>query len=285
MSVISNVTVTPNRIEALLRLINHDGGSTPTETLRGRFLIPALQTRGETDSTTPLVFNEARALGLITLANQVAQITLKDIARASVLEALERSLLWPEAAAEAGHRDFPFALAWMLTFDPLQPIPADISIAVSAETGQFLDMTSASRGEQMLHWTRYLGFTRELAVGNVRHFLPDPSAALRRQLDAIFGGAVQLEANVFMRRWADVCPVIDGGEARRQVEEWMRATNHANRMPPDDTISASASQALNHLDRSGEIELVSTGADHLKLSLALPGIMSAVSHIRRGRAA
>jgi hypothetical protein len=283
MSVVSRLTVTPSRIEALVRLVEHDGGSCPTDSISSRLVVQSLVSGGETNFDIGEVVAEAAALGLVEKDAQVVRLRIDDTSRESIIRRLDKIMLFPESARASGHDNFPYALAWMLTYDPLRPIPWNgLGIDIASETGQSLDITNDQRGQQMHYWARYLGFTRELQASGGRWFIPDPSVALRRHLEPLFNGDAELSASEFMHRWAERCPVVDGGTARVQVESWMRDTRKDERLPAANTISGSASQALNHLDRTGELRLVSTGADDSKLSLALPGAKSAISHIRRG---
>lgn len=94
-------------------------------------------------------------------------------------------------------------------------------------------------------WGDYLGF---FWVDHRRW--PDPTAALRDELPAIFGTHRELPATDFAFRVASHLPVLDGGRYRLQVEEtldpseWRRPTH-------SDLLSTSLSRAIWRLSQPG----------------------------------
>ena len=94
-------------------------------------------------------------------------------------------------------------------------------------------------------WGRYLGF-----LWQAEKLWIDPTRALREDLSLVFGDKEVLSATDFMRRVAEVLPVLDGGSYRKEVEaaldksQWQQPAR-------DDLLSTSLSRAIWRLIRAG----------------------------------
>jgi len=94
-------------------------------------------------------------------------------------------------------------------------------------------------------WGDYLGF---FWVDHRRW--PDPTAALRDELPAVFGPQKELSATDFVSRVASQLPVLDGGRYRHQVEEILDPSEW-RRPARSDLLSTSLSRALWRLSQPG----------------------------------
>jgi hypothetical protein len=94
-------------------------------------------------------------------------------------------------------------------------------------------------------WGDYLGF---FWVDHRRW--PDPTAAVREELPAVFGGASELPAAEFLRRLSARLPVLDDGRWRVEVEQALDPAAW-HRPAQDNLLSTSLSRALWRLAQPG----------------------------------
>lgn len=146
--------------------------------------------------------------------------------------------------------DFTRALAFLLTQDIYAQDFGTHATVQGLEQRQIRDegrraLQNDVRWNGLRFWSRYLGL-----FWVDQRLWPDPTVALREDLPLIFGSDRELSAADFMRRLAEVLPVLDGGGYRVDVEsaldpaEWHRPARA-------DLLSTSLSRALWRLSRPG----------------------------------
>ena len=113
-------------------------------------------------------------------------------------------------------------------------------------------ITKSDAGWQnLLYWGRYFGFVEWLEIGNNKFVIPDPSEAIIPQLSIIFAGETELPISKFIEQLGQNCPVLEGGEARenleaRMLDKFKRQSEH---------LSRSTSLALKRLELRGIIKI------------------------------
>ncbi|EXI65334.1 MAG: hypothetical protein AW08_03253 [Candidatus Accumulibacter adjunctus] len=107
-------------------------------------------------------------------------------------------------------------------------------------------------------WGDYLGF---FWVDHRRW--PDPTAAVREELPAVFGSARELPAAEFLRRLAERLPVLDGGRWRIEVESALDSAAW-HRPAQDNLLSTGLSRALWRLAKPGGPILLDSQADPME---------------------
>ena len=98
-------------------------------------------------------------------------------------------------------------------------------------------------------WGRYLGF-----LWQEEKLWIDPTRALREDLSLVFGDKEVLSATDFMRRVAEVLPVLDGGSYRKKVESALNKSQW-QRPARNDLLSTSLSRAIWRLKQAGVLVL------------------------------
>jgi hypothetical protein len=288
MSVISALTATPNRIEILCRLMSGPGeGGMERGDVQAMLSPSALRRQGNTDSggMAQEVVSEALRLGLIeSVAQEDKSALLRFVPPAEPAEQeirtrLERLLLNPDRAAEAGQRGFPLAMAWFLAQDPARPLrfSENIRQEILDQCGGEDDfgLTNLSRAEQFAYWARFLGYAWHMGVPDRPDaVVPDPTEALTRLLPQLLAGHGDVPLQAVMDAWRTACPVLEGGTARQELEERLIA----ERQRPADRLSRSTSLALTRIERRGLIRMQRL-ADAPALLLGSWQAVRPVSHI------
>jgi hypothetical protein len=162
------------------------------------------------------------------------------------------------SASNSSNHDLAKLIAWYLTQDPMDPPHNEKSVIAALQSHPALDELFGLKNQsygQFEDWVVYLGFAWahvSPSPERKRSITPDPTAYLRRIVDSVFEAAdtSTLPAAEFVRRCAAVCPVLEGGRFRAEVE-----TTADIRVEPDH-LSPATSQAWLRLEEDGIVTLV-----------------------------
>ena len=282
MSVIANLPVLPNRLSILLRQLSRSRDGFTRDELAELMSPPSLG-RGKT-SIFSAVLAEALRLGLVVetaIERGGNRLLLADDAKdLALIDLLERRLL-QDAGNESWDRGrFPEALAWFLMQDPMQPLMWDKNVRLRVvtdlgEASEALELTNKARFQNLVYWARFLGYAVKLGFSAIElgddtdvddddaqaadldaarataYVLPDPTEAIARRMPAIFRTEQQLKVEDFIKVWAPLLPVLEGGAIREQVEQQARA--EIVRQPK--AFSRATSLALRRLEQRRLIAL------------------------------
>lgn len=187
--------------------------------------------------------------------------------------------------SQKGARDLTNALSWFLTLSPGEsPIQMDGGGPRTAQSLQAKDFGPRQGNEETSNWpignaNRFGAFRRWACslgfawVSPNGELVPDPSAAIRDALPAIFGTRTELTAADFMANLGNCVPVVDQGRYREFVtKNWTRSVADSRE------TSASLTDALERLTNTGSI-LLDDRADAARVAKAGGATFS---HIRRG---
>lgn len=130
-----------------------------------------------------------------------------------------------------------------------------------------------------LTWSSFLGYGREMKVGDVEMLLPNAYDRLHPLLPDLLPAAQEELFGDFMARLAMACPELDGGIVYEKC--WASSRNTEAR---SNRVSLMVSTALRIMHEKKEIQLVYAGdaADVWTLFPAEGQPLSRVSHISRG---
>lgn len=155
---------------------------------------------------------------------------------------------WDKKGTRAA--DFTRALAFVLTqdiyaneFDKHEQVEELERFQVTDEDRRIFQNNTRWNG--LRFWGDYLGF---FWVDQRRW--PDPTAAVREELEEIFGNQNELSASEFIARLGERLPVLDGGRYRLKIEETLEASEW-QRPARQDLLSTSLSRALWRLSQPG----------------------------------
>ena len=171
---------------------------------------------------------------------------------------LSQKMLYPDQAELFKQSEFSYALAWLLTQDPFTPLLRSKGqhvekINTQLEESDPLRYTIAndSRWQNLLYWGRYFGCVEWLGIGNNKFVIPDPSEAIILQLPIIFAAETELPISKFVEQLGQAFPVLEGGEARENLEAKM--LDQFKRQ--FEYLSRSTSLALKRLELRGVIKI------------------------------
>lgn len=277
MSLVSNLEAVPNRVWALARLCASEGPLT-REDIKDR-MVPS----GEFANFN-LLINETRRLNILTQDGDTFRLSSsvrpRDVSQIDwFIRYVDDALLKPGTDGDAsdGNDEVKYALAWLLTCRPGIDIgwTDDQKPRMQEELGgEDYSISNSSRFAMLAYWARFLGY----AVGmdfNKRVIVPDPTEAIRRRLNDVFGKDRELTSNEFLARLAELCTVIEGGFARNEVEKRM------SRVREEHQISPATSIAVMRLAVDGEIDLIHKADAKIVLLDLMHGDPKRVSHVGR----
>lgn len=237
MSVITELTVVPSRVEAVYRyLLQRSDGEDRTD-LTAIMSPPALRRGDDEDSqagsaTVDVLIRGCVKLGVINEGDD-GRLRVADSVRTTLPQAparlrahLESVLLHPGAAANADQQDFPRVLAWFLTQNPARPVEfGNVKALAEEQLGTDIvtsSLTNQSRFQNFVYWARYLGFAWRYKVDR-EWVVPDPIEALGRHLPTLLSTDTAVPMSEVVERWRTALPVLEDGEARSEVERSLRA--------------------------------------------------------------
>lgn len=297
MSVINNFPAMPNRFAVVceyLHFLGEEGDSLETVEKQLSPLRSAdAQEEGVDDgsprtSMADAVLLEMEKLKLLTrseerisLHPEIRELAPKDNDWQMALRPhLFSRMVFPEVAPSFGQAEFPDALSWFLAQDPMEPLPwqgtqhAERIMKQLGENDPLNAIRNNSRYQNLVYWSRYLGFAERLSLQGADLVVPDPTEAITACIPFIFREGKEMPIQTFMQRLSEACPVMDGGVARRELE--VRLTPQLQLK--DRHLSRSTSLSLLRLQKRGVLVFKAV-SDAPAFVLDLGGETSPVSHI------
>jgi hypothetical protein len=262
------------------------GDSGETKTRLKEFMSPTVMRGRARKPMFDDVYAEARKLRLLTEIDDDPQGETRVVAAKpsirgrspealarTFLSAVERRLLFPDEAADCDQQTFPPTLAWFLMQSPKDPIPSSGNpaslIQNDLDDQSLSEVRDPAHFGSFVHWASYLGYASQFGADNDAessdgdddgssqaprepnsYVLPDPTRALARHLPSIFERTSQLTVREFMAAWSAICPVVEGGAVRNDIEALVA---RLQRRP--NWLSASTSLALTRLANRNLIHL------------------------------
>ncbi|SOY40290.1 conserved hypothetical protein [Cupriavidus phytorum] len=295
MSILTNFQAVPSRLFCVYAAVAEAENGLLREQLEAWATPPSLSKRGgnEEDGGSTALFsnslNEARRLGLVEDDGDRLRVPKAAVGRGrrngdlqdEFLSRMREVLFDTRRADEAGQTGVLYALAWLLTKSPLEPLGFSDAPQnqLREDLGEFAakaELSSKSSYQNLLYWARYLGFAVVVGDVSTRRAFPDPTSAIAAVLEQVLPNQGWIEIDLFLLRLAAIYPVLDGGSVREELEA-MRTT------PPaaDDRLSISLSLALQRLADRGSISLDAV-ADAKSRILDFGGGTKRASHVHLG---
>jgi hypothetical protein len=277
MSILQIVETSPGRVRGIVRLIvGHARQRLPEGELKALMSPPGLPLRSaaghddEEDGVTPRgaggraggpsmidkVVGACEKVGLVcredgnVSLNPALPAAARDPKTADQRLPLTMSELICDPKREENRR-LAQLIAWYLTLDPLNAPGDEKSVTAAHQKNpalqQHFEINNLSYG-QFEDWIVYLGFAwAGLGLNKTRSIFPDPTAYLRRSSLTLFDSQSQGEiaAAELVRRLALMCPVLDGGAHRLEINRIVGGVEQEGHLSP------AASQAWLRLQREG----------------------------------
>jgi hypothetical protein len=252
----TDFVVVPARMKAMLRLLWQEGA------LSREQLLGMLEMR-ERPQMAASVWLAAEELGLVALTAK--KCDLHSSVR-NELDKLEHDFDRGFAAllgrricqAQVRGKQNGFALFWAcLYLLPMTELPkkrTDMMAHMSDEKGTLLDEMQARNTavwDNIFYWGRTTGLAYQLGGAMWENIVTDPTLFLELQLDELIAPTERITTEEFIQRLGRICPVLDGGEVRRQAAE-----RFGRGLPPH-AVSDGLNLGLMRLEQSRVLRLES----------------------------
>lgn len=198
--------VTPGRLEALIGLVHVRPRLTRTQLTALLQPRSVYQDPARVQATQTLAAALALHLVVEDDHDRIRAVDAGGDTREAVVRALEREVLAKDDVEPYLARFYAFMLGSPDKRSRDQWV-GDFNRTVYGETLP-RNPFNTTKLSGLWRWLVYMGLGWEDPAGD---FQPLPFERVRRQLPAIFAGARELEADVFMQRLAGQCPELDGG--------------------------------------------------------------------------
>lgn len=244
----------PAMLFALCRTISALEGPTRKDVVE--WLSPAAYRLTDAKSSTRTVNDLIRGGQILRLVEgdgeeltSTVDVSSIEAFRLTVLQkALARENNTPLLGSTDAAQELTWALTWTMSIDPtLGPFGFDRQIEVLQAGIDPKPFRNADRWRDFVAWALFLGFGWNTPDG----FVPDPTVAVLRNLDAALAPNERLRAADFVAKIADAIPVLDGGAYRLELDSLLGNEPGTGR----DELSGPLSLALLRLDRRGVIAL------------------------------
>jgi len=256
MSIISNVTAEPVRIEMLIDYLKTTTKQHSKQDLDILFSPPnGKQNETSKTSTFKDVYTVAESLGLIKIEDDLVKLKVdnKKVSTSKIIKTaiFNKSFLEDDKIG--------LAIAWLQTQNSIEPLhwSAKIIDIVNSDLNdeyQDLDLTGtdATRWRHFGYWCMYLGFATKVYIGEKIYVCPDPTEAINMELKDVFCKIKELTINDFFIALSTIIPVLEQGYIRKKINESIREGLQL----ADNTLSIATSLALLRLEERNIIKLL-----------------------------
>jgi len=247
MSIISNFTAQPNRIEMFINFLKKEKKQYSKSNLESMF-------SPQSSAVFSEVYGVVESLGLIAIENDIVKLKIenpKQLTSQIIKEAVFKDDFIKKD-------DFVLALAWLLIQNTQSLNSLEWSGQVNnmvlkdlnEEFGE-LDLTNSSRWQHFGYWAIYLGFAIKISIAGKDYLCPDPTEAIECEFKRVFKESKELLIRDFFEYLAKEIPVLEFGSVRNKIMDRAREGLQL----PDNLLSFSTSLALLRLEKRGLISL------------------------------
>ncbi len=250
MSIISNFTAEPNRLEMVIKYLKGTKKQYTKQELEDIF--SPSNARGGS-SVFREVYTVLEALGLLKVDNDLITLNLPKTKQPILLTI--RDAIFNKEFLEKD--DFSLALTWLQTQNSIKNLDWSDSVTniVNGDLNDDyleLDLTNNSRWQHFGYWCIYLGFATKVYIAEKTYLCPDPTEAINDEIKNIFTKNKEIQIKEFFLALSRVLPVLEYGSIRIKINESIREGLQL----PEDTLSKSTSLALLRLERRNIIKLI-----------------------------
>jgi len=255
MSVLKQIYATPSRVRGIYRYMLWREGQSESRDILERIMSPDTLTKeGKKSDMIHETVGECIKMGLLVEENNTVLINpnLPEAARNPLIGdsilPITLSNLFFSSGNEENH-DLGRAISWYLSQN-IYDAPGnwkEVEEALQAITDK-LGLGNDTRYGQFEDWACYLGFAWCHSRKKEKMLVPDPTAYLRCRLAELFRGKKSIVIGEAVRKLADICPVLEGGRLRKEIEK-----QYAQR--DENYLSSSTSNAWLRLQDEGYVKL------------------------------
>ena len=256
MSIISNVTAEPIRVEMLIDYLKTTSRQHSKQDLDVMFSPPhGKQNEESKTSTFKDVYTVVESLGLIRVEDDLVKLNISN-KKTSTLKHIKNIIFEKEFVEKD---NIALAIAWLQTQKSIKPLhwSAKIIDVVNSDLndnydGLDLTGTDATRWRHFGYWCIYLGFATKIYIDGNIYICPDPTEAISNELHDIFSIAQELKIKDFLFSLSSILPVLEGGVIRKNINDSVREGLQL----PENILSLATSLALLRLEHRTVIKLI-----------------------------
>ena len=285
MSILKSVEAVPTRMRDIFNFVASSPQLSNKENLRSLFMPENSRSGGTLVLDVPL--RECLKLGLLEEDGDIRVSKFAMQMKENDFVSLVYEVLFNmESAKKLEQVEFLHSLAWLMTFDPGEPVNFSHEIAgkLDKSLGNKVGLTDLAGGKEtyanLLYWAVFLGFGEFYGASSEgrssRLFMVNPTSIVRSKIKTIFGGNDRLSISDFIGLVGNIIPVLDRGEAREEIE---RNLDNNYRIP-EHYISKALSLAMKQLEFDGIIGLEKlSDAESMSLDFGGMGQKESVSGV------
>jgi len=269
MSIISQFTAGPNRVEMLIDFLKTNKNKYTKKDLENIF-------SPQSGSVFKEVFKVVEMLNLLTLKEDLVFHNIEN-KKQSTIQTIKNALFNIDYIKDD---NFNLSLAWLLVQHPKEMISFKDNVGNRllkdlTEQVSDIELTNTANFQHFIYWCEYLGFVNKIAMSGEIFINPDPTIAIKEELKVNFKKNITLTIKDFLIKLSANLPVLEYGYVREKIEPMLRD----GLVLPIDTLSYSTSLAILRLEQQNIIALESkSDADIITLQ---DGINNRrISHIR-----
>lgn len=240
----SQVGTTPNRVEMFIDFIKSHNKTLTKKEIRTLFS-PKEESTAFTDT-----FSFCNKFNIISLEND---IVISNIEKKKNTKDIISNAIFQNNISED---NFLIVLSWFLSLDKkrLPTFSDNVGNLIEKDlSGLIREALSAQPWQNFVYWIQYLGFSTQLSLGNKTYIVPDPTNAIKLQLEKVCQKNEEIKIFEFLSNLSNIYPVLEFGVNRKYIDSHLREGLRL----PDNQLSYSTSLAINRLERQGLIELIS----------------------------
>lgn len=245
MSLISKPTASPNRVEMLVDFLKTNNNKYSKKDLELMF-------SPDSGSVFKEVYSVVEMLGLLVIKDDIVYHNIEN-KKNKTKEIIKRSLFNIE---DTTNYNFNISLAWILVQNQNELISFKDNVGnrfLRDLTEQILDteFSNNARFQHFIYWCEYLGFINKISISGETYICPDPTHAIRNELEQNFKKEERFSAKDFFMKLSRSLPVLEYGIIREKVNGMLRDGLSL----PNGTLSYSTSLAITRLEQQKVISL------------------------------
>jgi hypothetical protein len=220
VSIISNFTAEPNRVEMLLDYLRSTTRQHTKQELEDLF--SPSNARGST-SVFIEVYRVIDSLGLIKIENDLVILNIEKTKK-STYQILKEAIFNKEFLERDNIGQ---AIAWLQTqtsIDALgwsDKVEQNVNADLDDNFTKF-SLTNNSTWQHFGYWCIYLGFATKISIADKDYICPDPTKSIADELAKIFKEKKELTIKDFFESISRELPVLEFGHIRRKINESIR---------------------------------------------------------------
>lgn len=269
MSIISQFTAGPNRVEMLIDFLKTNKNKYSKKDLENIF-------SPQSGSVFKEVFKVVEMLNLLTIKEDLVFHNIEN-KKQSTMEIIKGAIFNVDYIRDD---NFNLALTWLLTQHPQELISFQDNVGnrlikdLSEQVSE-LELTNTANFQHFIYWCEYLGFVNKISISGETFISPDPTIAIKEELNINFKKNTTSTVKDFFIMLSKHLPVLEYGFVREKITPMLRD----GLVVPADTLSYSTSLAIQRLEQQNIIALESkSDADIITLQDGINN--KRISHIK-----